>query len=454
MKEILKFFSYLFLVITFQLNCEENLKFDVDYCSYKYDERTLLELYYSFYLSDLSLNKLDNQNFELAGRLEIEINNDDSLVLKKTYRVPLEIKDTINFKKEQKLLGQLNFLLSPSVYKIIIKAKDYYDTSKFTIKENIIDIKDYKTNDLTASDLQICVNIQKSGDSMSPFYKNGLEITPNPSRLFGNNVPDLFYYIEFYNLEKLNSSNYKVFYQISKEEQIISSFSRDYSLNRNSKAEFGSLDIMNFNTGKYKLQISVADISNTIKYQSANFFWVYNITSSDSQNIFDDTFSGEYSDMPEKFVNDEIEKIKYLMNDELSRKLSKFSTLEGKRIFLYGFWKIFDVTPNTPNNEFKNEYFARIEYSNKYFKEDFVDGWKTDRGRVFCVYGRPDEVERFPLEANTRAYEIWKYNSLEGGVEFVFMDITSGSGIYQLVHSTKKNELRDDEWRRRLNIRR
>jgi GWxTD domain-containing protein len=235
---------------------------------------------------------------------------------------------------------------------------------------------------------------------------------------------------------------------------MVKSFSKNYSVKNNSKAEFGSLNIADLGTGKYELQVSIRDLTDSVKLKSSNFFWVYNASSPDSLNIFMETNSGEYSKMSEELVNDEIEKIKYLMNDELSQKLSKFTTLEGKRIFLHEFWKIFDVTPNTFKNEFKNEYFARIEYSNKNYREDFVDGWKTDRGRVFCVYGKPDETERFPLEANSRAYEIWKYNSLEGGVEFVFMDITTGSGIYHLIHSTNKNVLRDDEWRRRLSIRR
>jgi len=456
MKKILRIFIYSLLIIPLEFFCEVDLKFDIDYCSYKYDDSSLLEVYYSFYISDLTFHRLENQAFELAGLMEVEVkdNINDNVVLKKNYRVPFEINDTSNFKKEQKLLGQLNFLLKPSSYNMVFKAKDYYDTSKYIIKELVIEIKGYKTDEISTSDLQICVNIQKSNDSTSPFYKNGLEITPNPSRLFGNNISNLFYYLEFYNLEKLNNNSYKVLYQINKDEQIVNSFSRDYSVKGSSKAEFGSLDISGLNTGKYKLQISIADLSNTIKHQSFNFFWVYNISSPDTLNIFNESFSGEYSDMSEELVNDEIEKIKYLMNDELIRKLSNFNTLEGKKIFLYEFWKIFDITPNTPKNEFKNEYFARIEYSNKYFKEDFVEGWKTDRGRVFCVYGKPDDVERFPLEASTRAYEIWKYNSLEGGVEFVFIDITAGNGIYQLVHSTKKNELRDDEWRRRLSIKR
>ncbi|MCW8824752.1 MAG: GWxTD domain-containing protein, partial [Ignavibacteriaceae bacterium] len=79
------------------------------------------------------------------------------------------------------------------------------------------------------------------------------------------------------------------------------------------------------------------------------------------------------------------------------------------------------------------------------------EGWKTDRGRVFLVYGEPSEIDRHPNETDTRPYVIWIYESIEGGVLFVFGDLT-GFSDYQLLHSTKRGELRDDSWRRRIAV--
>ena len=42
-------------------------------------------------------------------------------------------------------------------------------------------------------------------------------------------------------------------------------------------------------------------------------------------------------------------------------------------------------------------------------------GWKTDRGRIFILYGEPSEIERFPNQMDTKPYEIWHYNDIEGG---------------------------------------
>ncbi|CUS95440.1 hypothetical protein JGI14_11203 [Candidatus Kryptonium thompsonii] len=68
-------------------------------------------------------------------------------------------------------------------------------------------------------------------------------------------------------------------------------------------------------------------------------------------------------------------------------------------------------------------------------------------GKVIkAVDGPPDEYERHPSEVDSKPYEIWYYHNIEGGVEFVFVD-KSGFSDYILVHSTKRNEIRDDNWR-------
>ena len=96
----------------------------------------------------------------------------------------------------------------------------------------------------------------------------------------------------------------------------------------------------------------------------------------------------------------------------------------------------------------------RKSQANKNFKADYIEGWKTDRGRIYIVYGKSDDIERHPFESSTRAYEIWKYDNIQGGVIFVFVDLSNQSGDYTLVHSTARNELSDEDWQRRLNIKR
>jgi hypothetical protein len=87
--------------------------------------------------------------------------------------------------------------------------------------------------------------------------------------------------------------------------------------------------------------------------------------------------------------------------------------------------------------------------ANQRYKTYSKEGWRTDQGRVYVLYGEPDDVQRFANSSDNKPYEIWNYPQLEGGVEFVFIDI-NGFNEYVLVHSTKRDEIKDDSWEQLL----
>jgi len=110
-----------------------------------------------------------------------------------------------------------------------------------------------------------------------------------------------------------------------------------------------------------------------------------------------------------------------------------------------------DQIPETPKNEFKEEYLERVKVVDNKYKTFVKRGVETDRGRVYLQYGEPDEVDNYPNEYNMKPYEIWNYYSIEGGVIFIFGDIT-GYNNYELINSTKRGEIRDDTWQRRITV--
>jgi hypothetical protein len=95
------------------------------------------------------------------------------------------------------------------------------------------------------------------------------------------------------------------------------------------------------------------------------------------------------------------------------------------------------------------EYLRRVAAANQNFTVLGRDGWRTDRGRIYLLYGDPDQIDRFPGETESKPYQIWRYFGIERGVEFVFID-RWGDSNYHLVHSTKRGELQDDAWQRFL----
>ena len=65
------------------------------------------------------------------------------------------------------------------------------------------------------------------------------------------------------------------------------------------------------------------------------------------------------------------------------------------------------------------------------------------------IYGKPDEIERFPSSMDTSPYEIWQYYGLDGGSFFVFADL-SGHGSFELLHSDYRHEIKDPNWQQRI----
>jgi GWxTD domain-containing protein len=122
-------------------------------------------------------------------------------------------------------------------------------------------------------------------------------------------------------------------------------------------------------------------------------------------------------------------------------------TIDAREQFIAQFWLKRDPTPGTAANEFRDEYFRRIVMANQRYSTATVQGWMTDRGRVFVMFGSPDEVEihaqggtyRRPAqegggETQTFPFELWRYRSIEGigrNVMLEFVD-TDRTGTYRL----------------------
>jgi len=103
---------------------------------------------------------------------------------------------------------------------------------------------------------------------------------------------------------------------------------------------------------------------------------------------------------------------------------------DARRSFWENFWKRRDPTPETPENEALSEFYQRVAYSNQHFSTGGMPGWKSDMGRIYILYGRPDEVERYPFNFDKPPEERWHY--YRDRRTFIFVD-RDGFGRYELV---------------------
>jgi GWxTD domain-containing protein len=91
---------------------------------------------------------------------------------------------------------------------------------------------------------------------------------------------------------------------------------------------------------------------------------------------------------------------------------------ETKRMLFEEYWKGMDPNPSTSRNEAFEEYYGRIDYANKNFRS-YTEGWMTDMGMVYIVFGQPFQVERTPRGSDGRTFARWIYQNQR---QFTFVD--------------------------------
>jgi GWxTD domain-containing protein len=140
------------------------------------------------------------------------------------------------------------------------------------------------------------------------------------------------------------------------------------------------------------------------------------------------------------------EDVAYIITDEERAAFKRLSTDEEREQFIEQFWLRRDPTPDTIENEYKEEHYRRIAYANERFASG-IPGWKSDRGRIYIMYGPPDENESHPSggsyqrpfeegggTTSTYPFEKWRYRYIEGvGTDVIieFVDKTM-TGEYRM----------------------
>ena len=456
MKSIILFFL---LTPVFVL-AQSKLDFEFDYAQFAYDSsNNFVEVYYSF--NQNSLKKVtDSLGQRIDGSLKIVVEDSASgeVIIDNQWKVSHSILDD-NSDQNQSLIGIISFILPEGILKLEITGTDLNNANNVKSITDKIVVNPILKDEIGISDIQLAYNmIQGSENINSIFYKNTYEIVPVPNLVFGKDQPVLFYYIELYHLYNLgqDDSNLKLNQlMLNSRGNIVKGKDKYFSRNADSRVEVGSIIIADLPTDTYTIILSVIDSVNNKGVSTSKKFFIYN-----PDLFYDDTtttsniaiLATAFGSMSEEELDDIFEKSKYIATSAEIDKYNKLSTEDGKRQFMNEFWKLRDDASDTQRNEFYTTYFQRVEIANQRYAALSRAGWKTDRGRVFIMFGEPTEIERYPNQIETRPYEIWQYTDIEGGVFFVFADI-SGFSDYSLVHSTKRGELRDDNWSRRIYVR-
>lgn len=448
--------QYFFLKLLFFLIINQNLYgfekkqiiIDADHAVFKKNNKeNILEIYISFDESTLNYNEHNNKWIaNLLVNIEI-LNKRNKKIKDLNFSISHTVEDVNSLKNNKFYQNAFQILINNDAvnFNANIFDKDNSE-NKINIKSQINEIAITRQNNYV-SDIEVAYLIKnKSKESFESFVKDSIEVIPNPSRNYGKENKNLYYYLEVFNLNKKASSNIgiKIFVKDFSGKKIIS---ENYNkiLNKNINQLFGMISVNNLINGEYLLEVIFEDSMGVYmlgKQKKFNIVSDFVATTNSAKLSNVEFLKAKIGIKSIESLDEEFKIIKHFATGREKRNYKKLISHEEKVDFLTQFWSLIDSDPSTIENENRVETMKRVGFVNKKYSVGLKKGYETDRGRVYIAHGKPDEIMQDQYDGDIRPNEIWRYHSIEGGVIFVFCDV-NGSSNFRLIHSTHSNELQN-----------
>ena len=409
-----------------------------------------LEIYYALYPQEWCYRPADSGDSLSSVMMELLIFRESDLVHRDVWKLENRIHSGESEEEASRTtMDKLRLRVPVGTYSALIRATDLNDRSHADSAAIDFAVGEHAEEDVVLSDLLFCREIRGVEENdPTLFVKDSLYVLPNPSRFYTDGDLEVDFYVELSHLlAGVPGNTYAIKYFVTDyngntmEAVPIKEETREKETD--TYAERDAVSVAELPSGTYFLRFEVLDPSvESVIHSTQGRFFVYNpavdkqreALAASRKNIYFNLFEH----MEDVDIEQEILYIDYLMTIEEKELIKKLDSKEAKKNFLHGFWKVRDPDPSTVENEYRTAYLRLIREANEKFA-GMNEGWKSDFGYVYVRYGPADNVIRYPSTARGNAYEVWRYDQIEGGVEFVFVDIY-GINRYELVHSTKRGE--------------
>jgi len=336
----------------------------------------------------------------------VATDKNDNVAINKTFEKKFILKEFEKTNSRSDFI-YLNptFKIKPGNYVFKVEFRDLNARKSIYIKKKI-KVKDFRKKRILISDILFANKLIKDSDGQIR------KIIPNIGKKYNNIHKNFYAYFEVVSREK--TEKFEILYEIENfKRDIVQEGKLEFKSKRNREQVIINLGKFNLYSGRYTLFLSVrAEKGRDDTKKSFLVYWV---------------------GVPntEKDLNLAIEQMRYIPDAKKEIKKMKKLPFEKKRQAFIDFWKDKDPYPETPTNEFLEGYFTRVANSNELFTTPITsqEGWQTDMGMVYILFGPPNEIQRHPFEAGSKPYQIWFYYSINRS--FVFVD-EIGFGLYRL----------------------
>ncbi len=421
-----------------------------------------LEVYFS--LNGNSVDYVQNESGEFIGGIEVTVKVQKDSVLAGADRFRLlspAITDTSFV--SQAFIHQSRLALPQGDYELVLEIKDINEEEETYRFAQMISIN-FDLESISSSDIILLEGYEKS-ENAGVFSKSGYELIPlvtGGTPYYPEELEEISFYTEFYNTEV----------QLGEEEPFVlkyylhdpikkKDFNEYASFARRTSGKviplLASFNIASLPSGNYELVIELLDRNGENVYSMRKFFYRKNNIepvnlASLNDSVRMETFVNQLGGLDSIFLF-----IQYLLpissdNDqELQKQLLEERKLEDMKRYFYGFWV--RMNPDAPRKAWL-EYHRQVKIANRYYKTRIRPGYKSDRGRVFLVYGKPSRTDSRRFEPSLPPYEIWQYDDIrtpyavaQNNRIFIFAEFQPSTNDYELFHSTAIGELSSNRWR-------
>lgn len=400
---------------------DEDEYFTVDHALFKADLTSndgRLEVYYQIFNRALNFEEFDDY-FEAEYELSIKVIGDHD-------------SDAGNYEHNQKVrvlshqkaisrtdyrTNQVNFTLHPGKYEVITTLYDPQHNKEIERKFKV-EVDKYDDKKPMISDIEMIQALSPRNDNPSVFDKGDLRLIPSVRHKYGQ-MEDmkLYFYMELYqgrdSLDEIRVET--VLRHLTKGMLYRDSLTTVFDTPI--KRQFREISIDDLRPGKYELFVTLKGRRNKkidVKYADFEILWSAQAMLKHDYDVI-------------------VHQIALIASKEEVEQLEDKVTLEDRINAFNAFWESKDPTPGTVENETKNEFYRRVAIANENFSFTYDNGWSTDRGRIYIMYGEPDQVDDYPIVPDRRPYQEWHYYHGSTYRKFIFED-TNEDGDYRLIY--------------------
>ncbi len=435
-----------FLLLSSYIVKAQELQSFLSFASFNSEDGSFLETYLAFNSNTLSL-KEDEGQYQGFVDVFIKIYNNNNIIFQDNYL--LQSPKFNNKTNNLFFIDQQRIPLEDGDYLLEVSVSDHNQDFIKTHLENI----QINYENISISDIQL-VDTYTLSEDQDILSKSGYRLSPYVSNFFPQSTNELIYYFEIYNTSLLSDSRYIINTYIESFETNISLFDYNKTLRKTSSLIESNLlkfNISHLPTGNYNLVCEIRSAENErlfikkLFFQRSNHFTA--IKNHEDLNTIDlkGTFVTDMTnkDSLRQFI-DYLYPICTSQENVFAQNQLMYDDLELMKKFFFNFWQ--DRNALEPGLEWKN-YLRRVKEVNKEFKYFKIQGYLSDRGRVYLQYGSPNTRQVEIDTKGNKPYEIWHYYKLgnRSNQKFVFID-NNRTGEYKLEFSNVDGEESNLEW--------